>query len=119
MPNYVGFLRGTGEAQSDLSPEELQHTLERYMAWSEKLAAEGNPPTGGGLSTSKSRVLRRDANGLSVTAGPFVEATEILGGYITIEAADLDEAEQLFSTHPHLDFGSIEVRKVGERGCEA
>jgi hypothetical protein len=39
----------------------------------------------------------------------------ILGGFITIEAGDLDEAEKIFGTHPHLDFGSIEVRKIGEQ----
>lgn len=41
-----------------------------------------------------------------------------MGGFITIEATDLDEAEKLFSDHPHLEFGSIEVRKIGEQGCE-
>ena len=115
MPKFVGFLRGTEDAQAELSPDEAQRTLERYLRWSEDLEKAGNPPSGGGLSR-RGRVVRR--GGLDVTDGPFVEGTEILGGFISIEAADLDEAEKIFSGHPHLDFGSIEVRKIGEQGCE-
>ncbi|OLF18388.1 YciI family protein [Actinophytocola xanthii] len=117
MPKYVGFLRGGDEAQSQLSPDEAQRTLERYLAWSDDLDRTGNTTGGGGLSRG-GRVLPRNGGGLGVTDGPFVEGTEILGGFITLEAADLDEAEKLFSSHPHLDFGVIEVRKIGEQGCE-
>ena len=120
MPNFVGFLRGTEDAQSHLSPDEAQRTLERYLRWNEDLERAGNPPGGGGLSY-RGRVVRRGGGGgggLDVTDGPFVEGTEILGGFISIEASDLDEAEKIFSSHPHLDFGSIEVRKIGEQGCE-
>lgn len=117
MVEFVGFLRGTEDAQSGLSPDEAQRTLERYLQWNEDLAKAGNVPSGGALSY-RGRVVRRNAGGLDVTDGPFVEGTEILGGYIVIEAADLDEAEKIFSGHPHLDFGSIEVRKIGEQGCE-
>ena len=117
MVTFVGFLRGTEDAQSDLSPDEAQRTLERYIQWSEDLEKAGNPPDGGGLSY-RGRVVRRGGGGLAVTDGPFVEGTEIIGGFIAIEAADLDEAEKIFSGHPHLDFGSIEVRKIGEQGCE-
>lgn len=116
MPNFVGFLRGTEDAQAQLSPAEAQRTLERYLAWSDDLAKAGNPPGGGGLS-HRGRVVRQHG-GLDVTDGPYVEGTEIVGGYITVAAADLDEAEKIFSNHPHLDFGSIEVRKIGEQGCE-
>ena len=115
MPKFVGFLRGTEDAQADLSPDEAQRTLERYLAWNEDLEKAGNPPGGGGLSY-RGRVVRK--GGLDVTDGPFVEGTEILGGFISIEATDLDAAEKIFSSHPHLDFGSIEVRKIGEQGCE-
>lgn len=117
MTMFVGFLRGTEDAQSDLSPDEAQRTLERYLQWSADLEKAGNPPDGGALSY-RGRVVRRKAGELDVTDGPFVEGTEILGGWIVVEASDLDEAEKIFSSHPHLEFGSIEVRKIGEQGCE-
>jgi len=118
MPNYVGFLRGTEDAQTHLSPTEAQQTLERYIAWNEDLANTANEvQTGGGLS-AKGRVIRGQNADLAVTDGPFVETSEILGGFIVITATDLDEAEKVFAGHPHLEFGSIEVRKIGEQGCE-
>lgn len=88
------------------------------MAWSEDLDKAGNPVDGGGLSVSKGRVLRKKESDLEVTDGPYTESAEIMGGFLVIEAADLDEAEKIFGSHPHLDFGSLEVRKIGEAGCE-
>lgn len=117
MPNYVGFLRGADDAQTHLTPTEAQQTLERYIAWSEDLVRAGNTVDGGGLS-ARGRVIRGQGADLAVTDGPFVETSEILGGFITITAADLDEAEKIFASHPHLEFGSVEVRKIGEQGCE-
>lgn len=108
MAEFVGFLRGA--PPGDLTPTEAQRTLERYLEWN---AALPKPPAGGGLSR-KGRVLR----GLEVTDGPYAEGPEVVGGYLTVEAATLEEATKLFSTHPHLDFGTIEVRKLGEQGCE-
>ena len=108
MAQFVGFLRG-GPSQ-DLSPAEAQRTLERYLAWN---AARTPAPGGGGLSR-QGRVV----DGLSVSDGPFAEGAEVVGGFITIEATSLDEAAKTFGDHPHLEFGTIEVRKIGEQGCE-
>jgi hypothetical protein len=110
MPSYAGFLRGTEDA---IPAADAERALQAYLDWSASLA---NPPSGSALSR-KGRTLRRDGV-VTATNGPFVEGTEILGGYIVIEAADLDEAEKIFGSHPHLEFGSIEIRKLGELGCE-
>lgn len=108
MAEFVGFLRGAPSAE--MSPAEAQRTLEQYLAWN---AALSPAPNGGGLSR-KGRVIR----GLEVTDGPFAEGSEVVGGFITLEATSLDEATKIFADHPHLAFGTIEVRKVGEQGCE-
>jgi hypothetical protein len=108
MAEFVGFLRGA--PPGDLSPAEAQRTLERYLAWNAALPVA----VGGGGLSRQGRVIR----GLEVTDGPFAEGAEVVGGFITITADTLDEATKVFSDHPHLEFGSIEVRKVGEQGCE-
>jgi hypothetical protein len=36
----------------------------------------------------------------------------VLGGYYLFQAADFDEAVAISSDCPHLQFGTIEVRKV-------
>jgi hypothetical protein len=49
-----------------------------------------------------------------VTDGPFAETKEQLGGFILIEAADLDDAIRVASGHPAACLGSIEMRPVRE-----
>jgi hypothetical protein len=51
---------------------------------------------------------------VSVTDGPFAETKEQFGGFILIEARDLDEAIQLASKIPPARFGTVEVRPVLE-----
>ena len=47
---------------------------------------------------------------ISSTDGPFAETKEHLGGFILIEAADMDEADGLLREYPWPKYGSIEVR---------
>jgi hypothetical protein len=51
---------------------------------------------------------------LLTTDGPFAETKEQLGGFILIEARDLDEAIQAASRIPLARRGSIEVRPIKE-----
>ena len=49
---------------------------------------------------------------LSVTDGPFAETNEQLGGFMLIEARDLNEAIQIAGRLPSARLGSVEVRPV-------
>jgi hypothetical protein len=51
---------------------------------------------------------------VSVTDGPFAETNEQIGGFILIEAKDLNEAIQLASKIPSIRLGGIEVRPIKE-----
>jgi hypothetical protein len=44
-----------------------------------------------------------------ITDGPFLEGTEVIGGYAEIDVADLDEALQMAKTWP---AGAVEIRPV-------
>ena len=46
------------------------------------------------------------------TDGPYAEATEVLGGFYLIEAADLDEAVRWAAQIPAAWRGKVEVRPV-------
>jgi hypothetical protein len=48
----------------------------------------------------------------AMTDGPFAETKEQLGGYILVEAKDLDEAMDIAGRIPSATSGSIEVRPV-------
>jgi hypothetical protein len=49
---------------------------------------------------------------MSVTDGPFAETKEQLGGFILIEARDMNEAIRLAAGIPLARLGSIEVRPI-------
>jgi hypothetical protein len=48
-----------------------------------------------------------------VSDGPFLEGNEVIGGYIEIDVADLDEALQMAKTWPGR--GIVEIRPVIEQ----
>ena len=48
-----------------------------------------------------------------MTDGPYGETKEALGGFYLIEAESYDQAVQLASTNPHVEYGGvIEVRHI-------
>ena len=49
---------------------------------------------------------------LSATDGPFMETKEMLGGFVLIEARDLNEAVRIAGGFPFAKLGSIEVRPL-------
>lgn len=56
------------------------------------------------------------AGKVSSTDGPFIETKEHLGGFILIEAKDMNEAVRLAAGIPLAKIGSIEVRPIYEFG---
>ena len=65
------------------------------------------------LQSVQTATTVRVRNGrLSATDGPFAETNEQLGGFVFIEARDLNEAIQIAGRIPSARIGSIEVRPV-------
>ena len=58
--------------------------------------------------------LRLKKGKVVVTDGPFAETREQVGGYILIEARDMNEAIQLATKIPPLRLAGIEIRPVQE-----
>jgi hypothetical protein len=53
-----------------------------------------------------------------VSAGPFVEASQIVAGFYVIEAADLDAAVAIARTNPAVrNGGGVEIRPVHSGGA--
>lgn len=63
--------------------------------------------------TGKARTLRGPGDG-TVTDGPFAETKEQIGGFVLIEAPNMDEALKLASSIPALPLGGVEVRPIME-----
>lgn len=67
------------------------------------------------LQSPDTAVLVKVRNGkISATDGPFAETKEHLGGFILIEARDLNDAIQAAASSPMARIGCIEVRPVME-----
>ena len=65
-------------------------------------------------SVSAATTIRLRRGKVSMTDGPFAETNEQVGGFILIEAKDLNEAIQLASQIPAIRFGAVEVRPIRE-----
>ncbi|MGE3275162.1 MAG: YciI family protein [Vicinamibacterales bacterium] len=113
MPQYVLLLHDRGEFPSDISPADIQAIIQRYVDWRTRVGQGGRAVTGHKLRDGSGRVLRGGGgNAPSVTDGPYAEAREVIGGLYIIEARDYDEAVALCHDHPHLEFGTLEIREV-------
>ena len=67
------------------------------------------------LESVTSATTVRIRNGkVSVTDGPFAETHEQVGGFILIDAKDLNEAIQIASQIPGIQLGAVEVRPIKE-----
>ena len=64
-------------------------------------------------STTATSVRVRDGKPV-VTAGPFAETREVLGGFYLIDADNLDQAIAVAARHPGARLGTVEVRPVLE-----
>jgi hypothetical protein len=94
---------------------ELKKIMAEFQAWMELLQAENLVIGTNGLD-STGKVLR-GVNGLSITDGPYVEAKEIVGGYVLIAANSFDDALTAARKCPGLAYEmSVEVRTVMQRG---
>ena len=85
------------------------------IEFADELYENGHMVTGSALGTTQSATTVRVRNGnTSVTDGPFAETNEQVGGFIVLEARDLNEAIALISKMPAVYLGGIEIRPLRE-----
>ena len=83
------------------------------FAYDRELDAAGHLVVAEALQAPEAAVTVRVRDGkMSTTDGPFAETKEILGGFILIEARDLNEAIRVAAGIPLAKHGSIEVRPI-------
>jgi hypothetical protein len=109
---YMLFFRNSGpENHRHLSPEERQQLITRWNAWFEPLVSQGKAIEGQPLEP-ETRIVS-GSGGSRITDGPFPEAKEAIGGYVSLMVNDLDEATEIAKQHPGLAYGLIiEIRQM-------
>ena len=109
MSEFLYLFRGGDAREAAGSPEHMQAHMGRWMKWMDDLAKAGKM-TGGLPLKSDGKTV--NSQGL-VTDGPFAEGKEIVGGYMTIKAADMNEALAISKDCPIFEFdGTVEVREI-------
>jgi hypothetical protein len=94
-----------------MSESEIAALDEASLANDEELRRSGHLILAQALRPVEAATTVRVRDGrMSATDGPFAETTEQLGGFVFIEARDLNEAIQIAGRMPMARIGSIEVR---------
>ena len=115
MPNFMLLLHQVPDQQRPKSPDEFAAMLKTYMAWTDRIRAEGRHKGGHKLTFDARKILQSTGGRVSVTDGPYAESKELVGGFYLISARDYDDACRVAETSPHLTYGGrIEVRQVDD-----
>jgi hypothetical protein len=96
-----------------MSARENQAVTNAALAHDEELRSRGHLVMASALDQPDAALTVRVREGkVSVTDGPFAETKEHLGGFLLVEARDLNEAVRLASEAPMARYGSLEVRPL-------
>src|SRR5262249_13341591 len=108
---YLLMIYDDEKVRHALAPAERDALHGGYV----KLVQELGPAYVGGAplqATSTASSVRVGDGKTNVTAGPFAETREQLGGYFLIEANTIEEATAIAARMPGAKVGTIEVRPL-------
>ncbi len=112
------FLCVVYEEPSGLGPQtetEAQDLVNEHLDYDETLRQSGHWLIAQALQPVETATTVRVRNGkISITDGPFAETKELLGGFVLIEAKDMEEAVQIAAGIPSARMGFIHVRRIYE-----
>jgi hypothetical protein len=95
-----------------LSAEEHAQLDRDSLSNDERLLKQGKLIAAAALQPARTAKTVRSRGGkIATTDGPFMETKEVLGGFMFLEAASMEEAVQIAGNTPIAKYGSIEVRQ--------
>lgn len=98
----------SAQEMANLSQEEMQASMNRWYAWIDEVAKTGQMLSCEQLG-HEGKVLKTPS--AVVTDGMYVEAQDVLGGYMIIKAENLAAAVEIAKKCPGLEEGgNVEVR---------
>jgi len=113
MNTYMLLLNHAPDRYSDLSEDDYMAIISDYIAWTEKMTADGVYAGGEKLADGPGKLLTKTNDGVEVHDSPMAELAEVLGGVMMIKAADYDAAVAIAKTCPHMVHNSsLEIREI-------
>ena len=102
-----------GTVLNNMDPEEKAKVDRESLDLLEELKRRGQLLATEALQSPTTAVTVRVRDGkMSVTDGPFIETKEHLGGFVLIEARDLNEAIRIAGDLAFKDLGGVEIRPI-------
>src|SRR5436309_15616060 len=86
------------------SPEQMQKSMQKWMAWMKQLGEKGHIKDQGHPLERAGKVVKGKK---AITDGRDAESKDVIGGYTLIEAKDLAQAVELSSGCPIRDGGGV------------
>jgi hypothetical protein len=112
MARFLFVYRGSGDAASRMTPDEMQQMMQRWGNWIRESLQQGWMVDPGDALTPEGRVVNAKK---VVTDGPFVESKECIGGYSIVVADSIDAAAEHAKGCPALHYGGrVEVRVLAD-----
>ena len=112
MKDYLFLFRG-GLDFTRAAPEQLQQAMSNWKKWIDELSQKGIYNGGERLTRNEASIVKGNAR--QVIDGPFAETKEIVGGYISIKADNLQQAIEISKGCPIFNFdGNVEIREVAK-----
>lgn len=107
------FNETSAERAKGKDPTQSEAYWAGWNAYIGALAQSGAMVSGNGLQPPEVSTTLRIENGQRhVVDGPFADTKEILGGYVIVDAPDLDAALEWAARAPCASAGSVEIRPV-------
>ncbi len=102
------------EEQWEALPESGKNALmDECFAYDDVLREKGLFVGGEAIQSARNAATLRFQKGdVLVTDGPYAETKEQLGGFLLLEAEDMEHAIHLMSRHPGVKNGPFEIRPV-------
>jgi hypothetical protein len=112
MSDFLFLIRGSNRLGR--SPEEMQKSMQKWVAWFKELNDIGVMRDPGNALDASGKVVRGHSK--EVHDGPYAELKDLVNGYLLIETATIDQAVALSKGCPIFeDGGSVEVRPIMKR----
>ncbi len=108
MPKYLCIQRSQSGNREKPSPAQMEEMYAKFNAWKEKF--QENIIDMGGKLKGGGRIVTSEG----ATDGPFVEAKEVIGGYMIVSAESMEEAVEVARQSPGVAMpgSSVEVREI-------
>lgn len=104
------FRGGENHAENATETKEAAENMQLWIKWMEDLGKKGILVGGEPLKRTGKQVNGRNK---IVTDGPFIEGKETVGGYLIVNANDINEAVEISKGCPIFnEDGKLEVRQV-------